>query len=98
MSYLKEKGHQCILLLYVQPGASKNEIVGPHGEPSRLKVKVKAPPVDGEANLEAISFIAKTLGIPKSRVELVRGQTSRQKDLLIDLPLKEVVGVLEKEK
>ena len=74
------------LFIYTQPGASKNEVVGFYGEPARIKIKVKARPVEGEANAEVITFLAKLLGIAKSKIQIERGHTSRQKDLLIDLP------------
>ncbi|MBC7714716.1 MAG: YggU family protein [Rhizobacter sp.] len=82
--------NQTILKIYVQPGASKSEIAGLYGEPPRLKIKIKAPPQDGEANAEILSFISGLVGISKSRVEMLRGQTSRQKDILIDLPVEQV--------
>lgn len=75
------------LFIYTQPGASKNEVVGFYGEPARIKIKVKARPVEGEANAEVITFLAKLLGIAKSKIQIERGHTSRQKDLLIDLPV-----------
>ena len=74
------------LLIYTQPGASKNEIVGFYGEPARIKIKVKARPVEGEANAEVITFLAKLIGIAKSKIQIERGHTSRQKDLVVDLP------------
>lgn len=80
------------LLIHTQPGASKNEVVGVYGE--RIKIKVKARPVDGEANAEVITFLAKLLGIAKGRIEIERGHTSRQKDLMIDLPEDEVMAKL----
>ena len=58
-------------------------MIGPFGEPARLKVRIAAPPVDGEANDEIVSFLSKKLGVPMSRIELVRGQTSKKKDLEI---------------
>lgn len=85
MSYLFASDFKTILKIYVQPGASKNELVGLYGEPPRLKVKIKAQPQEGEANAEVITFFSKTLGISKSKVEIIRGHTSRQKDVLIDL-------------
>ena len=46
--------------------------------------------MDGEANKEVLAFFARVLGISKSRIELERGESSRQKDLLIDLSSDEV--------
>lgn len=90
LQYILKFNNQAILKIYVQPSGSSNEIVGLYGEPPRLKIKIKAPPSDGEANKELIAFIAKRLGISKSRVQLVKGLTSRKKDLLIDQTSEEV--------
>lgn len=47
------------------------------------KVKVNSPPVDGEANKELISLIAKRLKIPKSNIEIIAGKASRMKVLRV---------------
>ena len=65
------------LQLQVQPRASRTEVAGAHG--GALKIRLAAPPVDGEANDELIRFLAKTLGVPKSAVTIVRGATGRKK-------------------
>lgn len=88
--YIVSNDSKTILKVYVQPGASKNEIVGLYGEPLRLKIKVKAQPQDGEANAEVIIFLSKILKIPKNKIEIYRGHTSRQKDVLIDMGVAEV--------
>lgn len=79
-----------LLRLYIQPGASKSCWDGVHGD--RIKVRIKAPPVDGAANEELIRFIAKSLSVSKSRVQFLRGKTSRQKDIVIDLSLEETLS------
>ena len=66
-----------ILTLHIQPGAKKTEIAGLHGE--ALKIRLAAPPVDGKANAALIAFLAKACGVSKSSVELVSGETSRNK-------------------
>ena len=63
--------------LHIQPRASRTELIGAHG--GALKVRLAAPPVDGEANDELVRFLAKTLGVPKSAVTIVRGATGRRK-------------------
>lgn len=70
------------LLIYVQPRASKSEVVGMHGD--AIKIRLAAPPVDGEANDELIRFVAKALGVPQRSVMLVKGHTSRTKMLEIE--------------
>lgn len=69
------------LHLLIQPGARKSEIVGEHA--GKLKIKINAPPVDGEANEAVVEFIAELFGVAKKNVSLVRGQTSKNKVLEI---------------
>ncbi len=69
-----------ILHIKVVPRASKNEVIGIMGD--RLKVKIKAPPVDGEANAEIIRFFSKLLGIPKKQIKILRGLNASSKDIL----------------
>ncbi len=80
----------------VSPGAKRTSIEGVYGEAS-LKLKVAAPPVDGKANKEIESFLAKLLGIRKSDVAVVKGASSRDKTVLVrGAELSEVEKVLEK--
>ena len=73
----------------VVPRASKNEIVGIHGD--ALKVRLTAPPVEGRANEALITFLAKRLGVRKSQVEIVTGAASRRKMIcVIDVSGQEV--------
>lgn len=94
MSFISANGPKTLLKIYVQPGASKNEFTGLYGDPARLKMKVTAPPQDGEANAEVIKFLAKTLGISQSKIEILRGHTSKQKDVLIDLDISSVSKII----
>lgn len=77
MNWLRAEGGHVLLSLHIQPGAKKTEVAGLHGE--ALKIRLAAPPVDGRANDSLIEFLSKTLAIPKNRVELVSGQSSRSK-------------------
>jgi uncharacterized protein (TIGR00251 family) len=63
--------------VYAQPRASRTEVVGEHGD--ALKIRLAAPPVEGAANAELVSFLAKKLGVSKSAVRLVKGERGRQK-------------------
>ena len=67
--------------IYVQPRSSRNQVVGPHGD--ALKMKIKAPPVEGAANKMCVAVMAKALKVPKSAIEIVSGQTNRTKRLLV---------------
>jgi len=71
-----------VLALHVQPGARKTAIAGEHGQ--RLKVTLRAPPVDGKANEELLRFLGKELALPRSAVRLVSGQASRDKAVAIE--------------
>ena len=80
---LIEKTEEGILFsVFVQPRSSKNQIVGRHGD--ALKIKLTAPPVEGAANKMCVKFIAGELGLPRSSVELVSGQSSRTKRLRVN--------------
>lgn len=64
------------LSIRIQPRASKNEIVQMEG--GGLKIRLTAPPVDGAANEALVKFLAHTLSLPRSHVEIVSGHTSRE--------------------
>ena len=67
------------LTLHIQPGAKKTELAGRHGD--ALKIRLAAPPVDGKANEALIKFIAETLRLSKSAVNLKSSHISRRKVL-----------------
>jgi len=69
------------LRILVQPRASCDEVVGVQGE--ELKIRLAAPPVDGAANAACCAFFAKLCRLPRSRVTLVAGESSRHKRLLL---------------
>lgn len=71
-----------ILDLHVQPGASRSEFAGRHGE--RIKVRLAAPAVDGKANDALIEFLAAHYGVAKRDVRILSGLKSRQKRVEID--------------
>ena len=66
----------------VQPRASRAAFVGPHE--AAMKVALTAPPVEGAANAALIALVAEVLGVPKRRVQIVRGDKSRQKVVRVD--------------
>jgi uncharacterized protein len=70
------------LTVHVQPGAKRTACAGIHGD--ALKIRLAAPPVDGKANQALIIWLAKTLGCPQNRIEVIRGQTSRHKTLSVN--------------
>lgn len=66
----------------ITANASRNEIVGWLG--GRLKIKVKAPALEGKANGELLRFLAERLGVRTNRLRIVRGGTARMKTLVIE--------------
>ena len=73
-----EKGF--LLNLRISPNASKNEII--KSDDGSIKVKITAQPVDGKANKALIEFFSKTFKIPKTSIDIVRGETSKDKTVL----------------
>ena len=86
MNWYQWRDNALLLSLRIQPRASKDELVGPHG--GHLKVRITTPPVDGKANEHLLKFLAKTFGIAKSQISLISGKTSREKRVLINSPKK----------
>jgi len=70
------------ITVHVTPKAGADEVAGWRGD--QLWVKVTAAPEAGKANAAVERTMASALGVPKSRVKVVRGQTSRTKVLEID--------------
>lgn len=80
----RRDGADLVLELRIQPRASRSEFAGTFGD--RLRVRLQAPPVDGRANAALVEFIAEAFGVPRSRVEIERGLTGRDKRVRIRSP------------
>ena len=65
------------LEVQVQPRSSRNQVVGE--QDGRLKIKLTAPPVEGEANQALINYLAQILDIPRKNIKLLKGESSRHK-------------------
>lgn len=68
--------------LRLTPRSSRNEIVGWTGN-GELKVRVTAPPVEGEANRKLIAFLARCFDVPRAQVRLLSGERSKRKLILV---------------
>ncbi|MCU6668658.1 DUF167 family protein YggU [Enterobacteriaceae bacterium H4N4] len=73
-----------VLRLYIQPKASRDAIVGLHGD--ELKVAITAPPVDGQANTHLVKYLAKQFRVAKGQVVLEKGELGRHKQVKIVNP------------
>jgi len=93
MFSVAEKPEGLVFKIFVQPKASKNTIVGLYDD--ALKIKLTAPPVEGAANRMCLKYLAKCLMVPPGSLEIISGQTSRTKRILLRY---ENDGVSEKEK
>jgi uncharacterized protein len=70
-----------ILHLHLQTGSKQNSIGGLYGE--RLRVRIKAQPIEGKANKQLIAFLASEFGVSKSKVAILSGLRSRDKTVSI---------------
>ena len=73
-----------VLRLYIQPKASRDSIIGLHGE--ELKVAITAPPVDGQANAHLVKYLAKQFRVAKNQVLIEKGELGRHKQVKITHP------------
>ena len=78
---LKETKDGQVLQLRISPNASKNEIIK---TTDGIKVKITAQPIEGKANKALIEFLSKQFKVPKSYFEILKGETSKDKTVLIN--------------
>ena len=78
---ISEKGADVVLVVRLTPNSSKNEFCEISDE--FLKVKVSAQPIENKANKELIKFLSDSFNIPKTRLELLSGDKSKLKRILI---------------
>jgi len=81
VTVVREDAGAVLVDVLVQPRAARARL-GPVRQ-DRLVVAVTAPPVDGEANRAVVEALARALGVPKTSVEVVRGDTSRRKTVRV---------------
>lgn len=81
MSWIKEEEGALIVNVWLQPRASKNEVVGIHGD--CLKIKVTAPPIENRANEKLCECLSGWMGIAKQKIEVIKGGKMRMKKVKI---------------
>lgn len=86
MSWITPHTGGVMLTLRIVPRASKNEVSGEMA--GALKIRLQAPPVEGKANRALIDFLADVLDVPRRAIDIVSGETGRNKRVVI-------VGVTE---
>lgn len=80
-AWQRREAGRLILELYIQPGAARSEVAGMHGE--RLKIRLAARPIEGEANAALVRFLAGRFGVPRSKVSIESGAKSRNKRVCV---------------
>ena len=89
MLWIIEEDGAVIMNVLLQPRASKNELVGIHGD--CLKIKVTSPPVENKANKKLCEYLSGLIGKSKKKIEVVKGEKMRIKKVRIsDSTLEEV--------
>lgn len=82
MSWLTQQTGGVALLLHCQPGAKVSRVMGEHD--GRLKIALNAPALENRANEVLVAWLAQRLSVPRRQVQLVSGQTSRKKRVLVE--------------
>ena len=72
------------LRIFLQPKASRDQIVGLHD--NELKIAITAPPIDGQANAHLLKYLSKLFKVPKSSIVLEKGELQRHKQIFIPEP------------
>lgn len=81
-SFIKQNKRGITLSIVVTPRSASNSVAGTID--GRLKIKLTSPPVDGQANVGLINYLSKLLKIKKSSIEILKGETSKKKTVLIE--------------
>ncbi len=84
MPWFEDRGDSIVLNIRVVPRAAKDGVQGVLGD--ELKVRIQAPPVEGKANAYLVKYLAKLWDIPRADIEILSGETGRNKRLQISRP------------
>ena len=79
---IRETEHGVIFHIHVVPRSAKCEVAGIQGD--ALKLRITAPPVEGQANTECIRFLSDILGVRKKQVTILSGHKSKKKTVAIE--------------
>jgi len=91
----KITGNDVKIKVKIVPGSSKNKIIGAYN--NALKISIAAPPVEGKANKKCIAYLAKYFDVAKSKIEIISGQTGKNKLIKIyDISQEEFLDKIEK--
>ena len=82
MTWVSDHPEGAQMRLRIIPRAPRNRVDGPLGD--ALKIRLQAPPVDGEANQALVRYLADRLEVSRSAIRLVAGATGRNKIVLVN--------------
>ncbi|MFQ5659466.1 MAG: DUF167 domain-containing protein [Gammaproteobacteria bacterium] len=85
--WYERRGDDLIIHAHLLTRSKTDKADGIYG--NRLKLHITAPPVDGKANKQLITFLAKAFGVAKSRINIARGKHSQDKTVVIHAPKRE---------
>lgn len=80
---MPQTGLFALFSVHLQPNASRDQLVELR-EDGMVKIKIKAPAVEGKANRALIQYLHDILNVPVSRIQIIRGELSRDKVIRID--------------
>ena len=79
---IKETSDGLLIRIKIVPNSSKNDLII---EDEFIKVKVTAQPIENKANKALVEFLSKKFKVPKTSIEIVKGDTSKEKTLLFSI-------------
>ena len=79
---IKETSDGLLIRIKIVPNSSKNDLII---EDKFIKVKVTAQPIENKANKALVEFLSKRFKVPKTSIEIVKGDTSKEKTLLFSI-------------
>ena len=79
---IKNTNEGLVIKIKIVPNSSKNDIVI---EENFIKVKVTAQPIENKANKALVEFLSKNFRIAKTNIEIIKGETSKDKTLLFKI-------------
>lgn len=89
---IKETTDGFIVQIKISPNASKNEIIK---DDTGIKIKLTAQPIEGKANKALIEFLSKQFKISKTSISIIKGETSKDKTLLIKVFDNDKISVIK---
>lgn len=90
---IKDTQNGLLVTIKISPNSKTNEIIKNDTE---TKIKITAQPIDGKANKGLIEFLSKKFKIPKTSIQIVKGETSKEKTILFVTSDEEKIDLLKK--